>query len=137
VPITSFRIASTTRRFERGKGWSDIDTLFVTVVCWRQLAEHVALSFAKGDPVIVTGRLRMRQQVGDDGKSGTAFEVEAHNAGHDLSRGVAAFTRAHARRAESGEPSPLAGPDAVGTEAPGDVGPTEPSESTETIKLAA
>jgi single-strand DNA-binding protein len=98
VPMASFRIASTTRRFERGKGWADIDTLFVTVVCWRQLAEHVAQSFHKGDPVIVSGRLRMRQWTADDGRSGTAFELEAHSAGHDLSRGVSSFARAHSRR---------------------------------------
>jgi single-strand DNA-binding protein len=108
VPITTFRIASTTRRFERGKGWADVDTLFVTVVCWRQLAENVALSFGKGDPVIVTGRLRMRQWTADDGRSGTAFELEAHNAGHDLTRGVSSFVRSVARRHhESAEPAAI------------------------------
>jgi single-strand DNA-binding protein len=100
VPVASFRIASTTRRFERGKGWTDHDTIFVTVVCWRQLAEHVASSFAKGEPVIATGRLRMRQWTADDGRSGTAVELEAVAAGHDLSRGIAAFTRTAARPVE-------------------------------------
>ena len=97
VAVASFRIASTTRRFERGKGWTDLDTIFVTVVCWRQLAEHVASSLAKGEPVIVTGRLRMRQWSTEDGRSGTAVELEAQAAGHDLSRGVAAFTRSQPR----------------------------------------
>jgi single-strand DNA-binding protein len=100
VPITSFRLASTTRRFERGMGWSDVDTIFVTVVCWRQLAEHAASSFSKGEPVIVTGRLRMRQWTGQDGRSGTAVELEAVAAGHDLSRGTAAFTRSSPRPVE-------------------------------------
>lgn len=100
VPIASFRIASTTRRFERGKGWADADTIFVTVVCWRQLAEHAASSFSKGEPVIVTGRLRMRQWSAEDGRSGTAVELEAVAAGHDLSRGIAAFTRTQARPVE-------------------------------------
>jgi single-strand DNA-binding protein len=100
VPIASFRIASTTRRFERGKGWSDVDTIFVTVVCWRQLAEHAASSFSKGEPIIVTGRLRMRQWTAEDGRSGTAVELEAFAAGHDLSRGIAAFTRMATRPVE-------------------------------------
>ena len=100
VAIASFRVASTTRRFERGKGWTDVDTIFVTVVCWRQLAEHVASSFAKGEPIIVTGRLRMRQWSTDDGRSGTAVELEAQAAGHDLNRGVAAFTRSQSRPVE-------------------------------------
>jgi single-strand DNA-binding protein len=93
VPIASFRVASTTRRFERGKGWTDLDTLFVTVVCWRQLAENVAASLTKGDPVIVSGRLRQRQWTSADGRSGTALELDASAAGHDLTRGVASFTR--------------------------------------------
>ena len=101
VPITSFRLASTTRRFERGKGWADVDTIFVTVVCWRALAEHAASSFSKGEPVIVTGRLRMRQWTTEDGRSGTAVELEAAAAGHDVSRGTSAFTRTPARAADS------------------------------------
>jgi len=97
VPITTFRLASTTRRFERTKGWSDVDTIFVTVVCWRQLAQHAASSFSKGEPVIVTGRLRMRQWTAEDGRSGTAVELEAVAAGHDVSRGVTTFTRTSPR----------------------------------------
>jgi len=97
VAMTSFRLASTTRRFERGKGWSDVDTIFVTVICWRQLADHLASSLAKGDPIIVTGRLRVRQWTADDGRSGTAVELEAFAAGHDLTRGVSTFTRTPGR----------------------------------------
>jgi single-strand DNA-binding protein len=101
VPISSFRVASTTRRYDRGRGgWADVDTLYVTVVCWRSLAEHVASSLSKGDPVVVHGRVRMRQWTGDDGRSGTAVELEASTAGHDLSRGVSLFTKARPRDAE-------------------------------------
>ncbi len=98
VPISSFRVASTTRRFDRSRGgWADVDTLYVTVVCWRALAEHVAVSLSKGDPVVVHGRVRMRQWTAEDGRTGTAVEVEAATAGHDLSRGVSAFTRSKPR----------------------------------------
>ena len=97
VPISSFRIASTTRRFERGKGWTDLDTIYVTVVCWRALAENVAASLSKGDPVVVSGRLRMRQWTADDGRAGTSVELEASAAGHDLNRGVSEFSRVRPR----------------------------------------
>jgi len=101
VPISSFRVASTTRRFDRGRGgWADVDTLYVTVVCWRSLAENVAGSLAKGDPVVVHGRARMRQWTSEDGRTGTAVEVEAAAAGHDLSRGVSRFTKARSREQE-------------------------------------
>jgi single-strand DNA-binding protein len=100
VPISSFRVASTTRRFERGKGWIDLDTLYVTVVCWRALAENVAAALAKGDPVVVSGRLRMRQWTADDGRAGTSVELEASTAGHDLTRGVSRFSRVRPRDAD-------------------------------------
>ena len=123
VPISSFRVASTTRRYDRGRGgWADVDTLYVTVVCWRALAEHVAESFAKGDPIVVHGRLRMRQWTADDGRSGTAVELEATTAGHDLSRGVSTFTKAKAReperpaRSEADELAESVAREAVGTE---------------------
>jgi len=124
VPISSFRIASTTRRYERGKGgWADLDTLYVTVVCWRSLAEHVAASLSKGDPVVVHGRLRMRQWTGEDGRSGTAIELEASTAGHDLSRGVTSFTRVRPRepekpsRSEADELAEQVGREAIAVEA--------------------
>lgn len=123
VPISSFRVASTTRRYDRGRGgWADVDTLYVTVVCWRALAEHVAGSFAKGDPVVVHGRMRMRQWTADDGRSGTAVELEATTAGHDLSRGVSSFTKVKAReperpgRSEADELAERVAREAVGTE---------------------
>jgi single-strand DNA-binding protein len=101
VPISSFRMASTTRRYDRGRGgWADVDTLYVTVVCWRSLAENVSASLGKGDPVVVQGRVRMRQWSGEDGRSGTAVELEASTAGHDLSRGVSRFTKSAPREVE-------------------------------------
>ncbi len=137
VPISSFRIASTTRRFERGRGgWADLDTLYVTVVCWRSLAEHVAASLSKGDPVVVHGRMRMRQWTGDDGRSGTAVELEAAAAGHDLARGVSAFTRMKPReserpaRSEADELAEQVGREAMAAESAGsgaDAGRKEPA----------
>ncbi|MGE5765272.1 MAG: single-stranded DNA-binding protein [Mycobacterium leprae] len=56
--LASFRLASTRRRFDRGaQAWRDQDTVYVTVLCWRQLGENVADSLFRGAPVLVTGRL--------------------------------------------------------------------------------
>ena len=94
VPVATFRMASSTRRFDRQTNqWNDVDTLFVTVVCWRQQAENVSSSIAKGDPITVTGRMRVRPWKNDDGNSGVTIELEAHALGHDLSRGTSAFRR--------------------------------------------
>ena len=91
--IAWFRLASTPRRYDRPTGrWVDGDTSYVRVSCWRQLARNVVVSIAKGDPVIVTGRLRVREWERDDRK-GIAVEVDASAVGHDLSRGVSRFLR--------------------------------------------
>lgn len=93
LTVSSFRLACTSRRFTRARGWVDGDTTFVTVVCWRHLGEHVASCFGKGEPVIVVGRLRVREWTAADGRTGKEVEVEAQTAGHDLSRGTSAFVR--------------------------------------------
>ena len=88
------RVAYTERRFSRETGeWADGPTSFVTVLCWRTLADNVAISLRKGEPVVVRGRLRVREYEGKDGSSRIAVEVDASSVGHDLSRGVAHFSR--------------------------------------------
>jgi single-strand DNA-binding protein len=88
------RVASTARRLNRETGeWMDGPTSFVTVYCWRQLANNVALCVRKGEPVVVMGRLQVRRYQHRDGTPGTAVEVEASALGHDLNRGVAQFSR--------------------------------------------
>ena len=88
------RVAYTARRRDRETGeWGDGPTSFLNVYCWRQLANHVAMCVRKGDPVLVHGRLQIRRFEHRDGTPGTAVEVEASALGHDLSRGVAQFSR--------------------------------------------
>jgi single-strand DNA-binding protein len=88
------RVAYTERRFNRETGeWADGPTSFVTVLCWRTLADNVAISLRKGEPVMVRGRLRVREYPGKDGSMRLAVEVDASSVGHDLSRGVAHFSR--------------------------------------------
>jgi single-strand DNA-binding protein len=93
LPITSFRLASTQRRFDRSQErWIDGETNWYTVTAFRQLAINVAGSIQKGDRVVTTGRLRIRDWTAGD-KAGTNIEVDADAVGHDLSWGTAAFTR--------------------------------------------
>ncbi|MFC4036534.1 single-stranded DNA-binding protein [Streptomyces polygonati] len=112
VPMTRFRLATTARRWdaERG-GWTDGSTSFFTVRAWRGLAGNVKESIGLGEPLVVQGRLRIR----DEEKEGRRFlsaEIEAVAVGHDLTRGVARFTRGTAPsvvprgdRGRQGEPA--------------------------------
>lgn len=93
APVTSFRLGSTRRYFDRAqRGWVDAPTTWLTVYCWRDLGENVASSVGRGDPLIVTGRLSVRQWE-KDGRRGKEVELEAFSVGHDLSRGTSAFQR--------------------------------------------
>jgi single-strand DNA-binding protein len=93
LTITSFRFASTQRRYDRAEQkWVDGDTNWYTVAAFRQLATNVATSVQKGQRVIVTGRLRVRDWATED-KHGTNVEIDADAVGHDLSWGTTTFTR--------------------------------------------
>jgi single-strand DNA-binding protein len=93
LPITSFRLASSQRRFDKSADkWVDASTNWYTISAFRQLAINAVPSLSKGDRVVVTGRLRVRDWQNDD-RTGTTVEIEAESIGHDLFWGTASFTR--------------------------------------------
>ncbi len=93
LPITSFRLASAQRRFDRSRNmWVDTGTNWYTVTAFRQLAMNTNSSLRKGERVIVSGRLRMRDWTTGE-RAGTTMEIDADAIGHDLSWGTASFTR--------------------------------------------
>jgi single-strand DNA-binding protein len=93
LTITSFRLASTHRRFDRSRDkWVDGETNWFTVTTFRQLAINVAHSIQKGDRIVTTGRLRIREWTAGE-KAGTNIEVDAEAIGHDLSWGTSVFSR--------------------------------------------
>ncbi|MFI6941981.1 single-stranded DNA-binding protein [Streptomyces sp. NPDC050418] len=94
-PMVRFRLASTSRLYDRStQAWRDGHTNFLTVFAWRSLAENIASSVGVGDPVVVHGKLKVRQDNGTPGnQSLLGVDIEAVALGHDLSRGTAAFRR--------------------------------------------
>ena len=120
LPITSFRLASTQRRFDRSQEkWIDGETNWYTVTAFRQLALNSNASVDKGQRVIVTGRLKIREWENGE-KSGTTIEIEAESIGHDLSWGTAAFTRSvSAATVLAADPLDADGVDADGVHADG------------------
>ena len=93
LTITSFRMASSVRRFDRASNrWVDGDTNWYTVSSFRSLAVNSAESLQKGDRVMVNGRLRIRDWENTD-RSGTTVEIEADSLGHDLTYGTASYVR--------------------------------------------
>ena len=92
--VTDFRIASTPRRVDRATGaWSDGETLWLGVSCWRQLAENVVSCVRTGDRVVVTGHLRSHTWRTEQGEERSRLEVDAQTVAFDLSRGRAVQER--------------------------------------------
>lgn len=94
LAIASFRLGSTPRWRSRDNGeWVSGTTNWYTIVCFQKLAEHIASSIQKGDPVVVSGRPRIRSWESENSK-GTEIEIAAQGIGHDLAFGTSAFTKA-------------------------------------------
>jgi single-strand DNA-binding protein len=113
LDITSFRLASGTKRFDRTKmEWVEGETNWLTITSFGTLAINVASSIGKGDRIVISGTLRVRDW--DNGtNSGTSVEVEADTIGHDLVWGQSTFTRTTLV-----EPKPIIRPTSVPKEEP-------------------
>lgn len=79
--VSAFRLACTPRIRTKG-GWSDGNTTWIEVACFRTL----------GDPVLVVGKLRTNVWE-KDGQTHERLVLEADTVGHDLNRGTSAFRR--------------------------------------------
>ncbi len=107
IPVTSFRLATSQRVFDREtQSWRDQGSNWYTVACFRGLAENTAQSVHKGEHLIVHGRLRIKSWSAD-GREGTNVDIEAEALGHDLVWGTAVFSRTE-RRADPGSESAAA-----------------------------
>lgn len=141
LSITSFRLASSQRRYDRVKGeWVDGETNWYTVTAFRQLADNVLASLRKGQRVVVTGRVRIRSWESGE-RSGMTVEIDADAIGHDLVWGRSTFERRVASAPAAGPVAPSAAggddadatPDQSGaapeTEADGGAGHAGPSDA--------
>jgi single-strand DNA-binding protein len=109
--VLNFRIACNERRFDKAsESWVNGESLYLSVSCWRRLAENAA-SLVKGDPLIVQGKLRTREWTTEQGERRSVVELEATAIGPDLARCAATVRkqRWEERPQVSGDdPAPLA-----------------------------
>ena len=90
----SLRVAWNSRYLDRVTGeWRDSKASFATVNCWRRMADNVAPSLRKGEAIVVTGRLAVREYDDKEGRHRITVDIDADAIGHDLSRGVTRFQR--------------------------------------------
>jgi single-strand DNA-binding protein len=101
--LVTFRVASSERRFDKAsESWIDGDRFTASVNCWRRLAEGARTSLVKGDPVVVTGRLSVREYESEGGRR-YMTEIAATAVGPDLSRCSAEVRRRRQPAVEGGE----------------------------------
>jgi len=82
--VTSITVMSS-RRTKEGEQWVDVDTTPWKVTSWERLAENVAETLHKGDPVIVMGNAAENSWE-KDGQTYRRIEVTAKHVGLDLTR---------------------------------------------------
>lgn len=103
VPITSFRLAVSVPLYNHSTKKWDEHTNWYTITAFGQLAINVAGSVNKGERVLVSGSMRVRDW--DNGeRAGTSVEIEAESIGHDLNFGTATYTRTVLVREATPEP---------------------------------
>lgn len=122
--IVSFGMASNERRYEKETDqWVDGKSLFLNVTCWRGLANGVADSLSKGDPIVATGRLSLRE-FEFEGHRRSSLELDAHALGPNL-----ALCTAEVRRWRSADGTGDPGREQAAV-------PAQGGQSTETIGVA-
>ena len=92
-PYTTFRVATTPYRRTADGKFVDGDTSFYDVIAFNALAANTTQGLLKGQPVLVEGKLAIKNYVGNDGTARTAPQIDADHIGHDFSWGRARFER--------------------------------------------
>ncbi|MEW6881860.1 single-stranded DNA-binding protein [Trueperella pyogenes] len=93
-PATMFNVGVTPRFYNRARGkFQAGTTTWYSVRCFGNLAVNAAHSIAKGNPVIVRGRLSSRTWVDKDGAVRTSIDIVADSVGVEISSGIATYAR--------------------------------------------
>lgn len=72
---------STERTRDAQGNWTDGKVLFVDILVFGKLAEHVADSVTKGDSVVVLGKLEANERTDDAGNKRTDYRIIADSVG--------------------------------------------------------
>lgn len=75
--VTNFKLAVVSSRSGHDEGHRS----YVDVACWGELAAHAAQRLAKGDKIVLLGRLERESWVAKDGQKRTKLKVVAAELG--------------------------------------------------------
>ena len=101
--VCNFTIAATPRTFNRQSGqWEDGQALFMRCTAWRELAEHISRSLAKGMRVIAHGVLSQETFQANDGTNRTIVKLTVDEIGPSLRYATAAVAKQPSARGFQG-----------------------------------
>ena len=106
----TFGIAVNRRWMNRQTNEWEERTSFFNVVCWREMAENVSESLAKGSRVIVTGRLEQRSWETENGEKRSVVEIAADEVGPSLRWASCVISKNERRGAMDGGNAPVRTP---------------------------
>src|SRR5687768_15367672 len=82
--------------------WQDVGEMWVRGTAWDQLGENVAESLSKGDEVVVSGELSVREYERNDGTKGQSVELNIWAIGPNLARATAKVNKTSRGGSETG-----------------------------------
>lgn len=111
-PTCSFGVAVNRVWTDRQTNERKESTSFFDVVCWGELAEHVATSLQKGARVVVVGRLDQRSWETQENEKRSKVEITAEEVSPSLRWATCTVTRASRDQQGGGQPpvAPAPGP---------------------------
>ncbi len=92
TPFTVFRVAQNTSRREPNGEVVSTGVHFYDVIAFGALGANVFESIGIGNPLVVHGRLRVREWESGE-KKGTEVQIDANSIGPDLTFGTSQFTK--------------------------------------------
>lgn len=102
--VANFTVANTPRTFDKKAGeYVDGESMFLRCSAWKQLAENVAETLAKGNRVIVQGKLKSRSFEDKEGNKRTVFEVDVLEVGPSLKFATASVQRNQPQQAQQSQ----------------------------------
>jgi single-strand DNA-binding protein len=107
--MAKFGLAVNRRWQNRQTNTWEESTSFFDVVAWREMAENVGESIAKGTRVIVTGRMEQRSYENQAGERRSAVELVADEIGPSLRWATAKVVRNERRSDGDGSPGGAGG----------------------------
>lgn len=92
--VVNFNLVTNERIRNADNSWSDGAASWFRITAWNALGRNAAMSFRKGQRVIVRGALKVEQWQAKDGSTAKTVVLTASAIGHDVLFGTSTFARA-------------------------------------------